>query len=1271
MFDRVLIANRGEIAVRIQRTLKRLGVESIAVYSDPDRDARHVLNADHAVALGGSSAAESYLNTEAVLAAARGLATDSAGQPLKIGIHPGYGFLSENAEFAEACEREGFVFIGPTPAQLRDFGLKHTARELAKSSQVPLLPGSDLLPDAAAALARADQIGYPVMLKSTAGGGGIGMRLCANAGELEPAFETVRDLGRRNFADDGIYIEKFVERARHVEVQIFGDGQGRVIALGERDCSVQRRNQKVIEETPAPALPDELRTALRTAAMSLGRSVQYRSAGTVEFVYDPGGAYFLEVNTRLQVEHGVTENVYGVDLVEWMIRLAAGESEFLNAPNIAKIQALAESDGPATPPDPARAYSVQARIYAEDPVKNFQPGAGLLNHVEFPEGEDLRIDTYIESGSVVSPHYAPLLAKLMVTGPDRESVRKRLAEALSQPKIYGIETNLEFLEAIVRGDALRDAQVYTRMLNDFAYASRSVDVLQGGPQTTVQDYPGRMGYWSVGVPPSGPMDALSFRLGNRLLGNADDAAGLEMTVSGATLTFQSAARVCLCGAAMTARLQSGSGDELLLKEVPFWTELHIPAGATLKIGALQEKAAGSGQRSYLLFAGGLDVAPYLGSRSTFTLGEFGGHAGRALATGDVLRLHADPAAKTGDAIAGVSVPAALRPDFGQTAAVWTIGALIGPHSAPDFFKREDVETILNTDYEVHYNSARTGVRLIGPRPEWARPDGGEAGLHPSNIHDNAYAFGTLDFTGDMPIILGPDGPSLGGFVCPLTIAEAELWKTGQLRPGDRVRFVIWSAEEADAAKAAQDHAVRQLRADAAAASAPAHSFAAHLNDSSRDPAIVWEIDAPAESDDRVVVRRAGERFVLIEFGPPVLDIRLRFRAHALMNDLQKLRSAGQLRGIVDLTPGIRSLQIQLDSRETTVAQLLPRLIEAANASGGEGQGSVPSRSVHLPLAWNDPSTQEATRKYMQSVWADAPWCPDNLEFIRRINGLPDIDAVQRTVFDASYLVLGLGDVYLGAPVATPLDPRHRLVTTKYNPARTWTPQNAVGIGGAYLCVYGMEGPGGYQFVGRTCQVWNTYRQTDEFGAGSPYLLRFFDELRFDPVSPAELLDFRADFLTGRASLKIEEHRFDLAAYQRFLSENAESIADFRTQQQRAFGLERERWKSLSPPDPEASAAAAAAAEESLGEDQSAVESPMHGNVWKLLVEPGSRIRAGDEVLVLEAMKMEVAVQADESGTVAEVLCAAGDGVRPGQRLLVLNTADDTDSDTESGAGAAS
>jgi urea carboxylase len=1200
-FERVLIANRGAIAGRILRTLRRLGISPVVVYSEADQHAPYVRAADQAFAIGPAPAIESYLRQDRILESA--LAAGAGA------IHPGYGFLSENAGFAEACEAAGIAFIGPTPSQMRDFGLKHTARALAEASGLPLLPGSGLLPDAAAALREAGRIGYPVMLKSTAGGGGIGMQQCADAEELQRAWGTVQRLAANNFRDAGLFLEKYVRRARHIEVQIFGDGRGEVIALGERDCSIQRRNQKVIEETPAPGLAPAIRELLFADAVRLGKAVNYRSAGTVEFVFDAetGRHYFLEVNTRLQVEHGVTEEVGGIDLVEWMIRVAAGDP-----PDLAAHR------------HEARGHAVQARVYAEDPARGFRPASGLLTRVQLPEG--VRVDGWIETGTEVSGYYDPLLMKVIARGVDREQAIARLDHALEQTRIDGIETNLAWLRSVLVHPDFVAGRPWTRLLESHAPLLPGIEVLEPGTLSTVQDWPGRSGYWDVGVPPSGPMDALAFRLCNRIVGNAEGTAGIEMTATGISLAFNTPARIALGGARMEGTLDG--------EPVSWWTPLTVRAGSQLRLGAI----SGPGQRSYLAIAGGLDVPEYLGSRATFTLGRFGGHGGRALRAGDVLRPGAPGAPGESSGPAGFALPPGLQPVLTSR---WTIGVIDGPHGAPDFFTAGDIEAFYSADWEVHYNSSRTGVRLIGPKPQWSRLDGGEAGLHPSNIHDNAYAIGSIDYTGDMPVILGPDGPSLGGFVCPATVAMAELWKLGQLRPGDRVRFVPLSPIAAREQLLAQDQMILALRPAAAARGHSPH----------RTEPVLARL-ATGVGDVPVCIRQAGEDNLLVEFGPLELDLGLRFRVQALMEALQR----ECIEGLVEMTPGIRSLQLHFDARRLSQRTMLERVERALDSMQDIESMQLPGRIVHLPLSWDDPATRLATERYMRSVRADAPWCPENIEFIRRINGLDSVEAVREIVYGASYLVMGLGDVYLGAPVATPMDPRHRLVTTKYNPARTWTPENAVGIGGAYLCVYGMEGPGGYQFVGRTLQMWNRYGQGGEFRDGKRWLLRFFDQIRFFPVSAGELLRIRADFPHGRYPLRIEETSLSLGEYRHFLADNAGSIDAFRTRQRAAFEAERLRWREAGFNEAPPAEAAPAAAVATIPPGCIAVRAPVSGSVWQLNVAAGQSVAAGEELLVMEAMKMEVSVKAGLSGIVEGIHCEPGRPASAGDALLSLRPA---------------
>jgi urea carboxylase len=1255
-FTKVLIANRGEIACRVIRTLDRLGVKSVAVYSEADGQSAHVSMADEAICIGPAAASESYLKGNLIIEAA-----------LKTGaqaIHPGYGFLSENPDFAQMCADAGIIFIGPTPAQMRAFGLKHTAREIAQQCGVPMSPGTGLLDTPEHALTEARRIGFPVMLKATAGGGGIGMRLCHGEHELTDAFAAVQRLGKNNFKHAGLYIEKYIQRARHIEVQIFGDGRGNVVALGERDCSAQRRNQKVIEETPAPGIGEDLRRQLFAAAVKLGQAVGYQSAGTVEFIFDAdtNQFYFLEVNTRLQVEHGVTELVTGLDLVEWMLRQAAGELDltgFVARP---------------------RGASIQVRLYAEDPAKNFQPSCGVLTAAEF--SSDARVDTWVARGTEVTSFYDPLIAKTIVHGETRDAAVAKLRAALDQTSIAGIESNLYYLRHILDQPTFNRGEVITQWLGSLKYTPQTIDVLKPGTMTTIQDYPGRIGYWAIGVPPSGPMDPLAFRLANAIVGNPPHAAGMEVTVTGPTLRFNIAATIALTGANMDAKLDG--------KPISQWQAVTVPAGSMLEMKA----AKGGGTRAYLAVAGGFDVPEYLGSRSTFVLGKFGGHAGRALRGGDVLRVYSpSPSEGEGRGKGGSSNgirrdkchPASdphpnpfpwreRRPESLPTYPTqWEIAVLYGPHGAPDFFTQDDIDTLFSTAYKVHHHSDRTGVRLIGPHPKWARKDGGEAGLHPSNIHDNAYAIGTIDFTGNLPIILGPDGPSLGGFVCPATIVAADIWKMGQLRPGDTVRFHRVTQAEAARMEIEQENLIESAsgrlplpsgegggegrtshgsRLLERIAHTTPHPNPRPEGEGTGSP-ILHRIP-PSTTSVGVVYRQDGDKYLLVEYGPLVLDLNLRFRVHALMTYVE----ANQPPGIIDLTPGIRSLHIHFDSRVLPLAKLMDFLIAAEPKLPAIEDMEVPTRIVRLPLSWDDPACQLAIQKYMQVVRKDAPWCPSNIEFIRRINGLDSIEDVKRIVFEASYLTLGLGDVYLGAPVATPIDPRHRLVTTKYNPARTWTAENSVGIGGAYLCVYGMEGPGGYQFVGRTCQMWNTHRQTGDFTDGKPWLLRFFDQLRFYPVTAAELLRFRDEFLQGRVKLNITHETFSLRRYNAFLHENRESIAAFKTKQQAAFEAERHRWEvaglsNFNTETAESNGGAAGGGDAQLPAGGQPVFAEVPGNVWKIEVKPGQRVAAGDKLAILESMKTEIVVPSPTDGTVTDIFCAEGKLVTAGQLLFAM------------------
>jgi urea carboxylase len=654
---------------------------------------------------------------------------------------------------------------------------------------------------------------------------------------------------------------------------------------------------------------------------------------------------------------------------------------------------------------------------------------------------------------------------------------------------------------------------------------RLIEVLSPGVATTVQDLPGRAGLWGVGVPPSGAWDDLSFALANLAVGNAAGEAGLEAALRGPKLRFHAAALICVTGAA--------TGSTLDGTPVTVGMPTAVAAGQVLDLGAI----GGPGLRAYLAVCGGLMAPTVLGSRSTFLLGGFGGVAGRALRVGDMLPV----------ADAYPQAPVAVTPALPPLTDEWQIRVIPGPHGAPEYLTPAGAEAFFETEWRLDHRSDRTGVRLVGPAPEFARHDGGEAGLHPSNIHDSAYPMGAIMISGGTPVVVGPDGPSLGGFVVPAVVIRADRWKLAQCRPGDRVRLAPVTLEQAEQAwheRARQLAAVAQGRASSGSNSWRKAPF---LPGRWQRPELLLELPG---SDERPALsaRWAGDHHLLVEVGPARLDLAVRLRVHLLA---RALADAG-LTGVTESVEGVRSLLLATDPTRLP----LPTLAELVGALWTSlpdlTDVELPVREVTMPIAFDDPSVHEAMARYRDRVRPDAPWCPDNVEFIRRVNGLDERADVFDVVRAATYLVVGLGDVYLGAPVAVPLDPRHRLVTTKYDPPRTWTPANAVGIGGVYLCVYGMEGPGGYQLVGRTVPVWRDPLSIPD--GEPPWLLRQFDLLRFEPVSPQELLALRAGIASGAAALRIRPATLRLSDLT-----TDEDHSDFTGRRREAFAAERERW----------------------------------------------------------------------------------------------------------------
>ena len=443
MFRKILIANRGEIAIRIARACREMGIDSVAIHSEADRNAPHVRTADEAACVGPASSRESYLNVDAILDAARAAGADA--------VHPGYGFLSERAEFAQAVADAGLTFIGPSADAIAAMGEKTRARTLVAKHGVPVLPAVEHPPTDPAALGQAAaRIGFPLLVKAAAGGGGKGMRIVRDAAELARATEAASREALAAFGDGRVYLERYLERPRHIEVQVLADQHGHSIHLGERECSIQRRHQKIIEEAPSPAVSPELRARMAAAALAAAEAVGYTNAGTVEFLLGGGGEfYFLEMNTRLQVEHPVTEWVYGIDLVQAQIRVAAGELLGVRQEEVR-----------------ARGHALECRVYAEDPARGFLPSPGRIEWVAEPQGPGIRVDSGITSDYEVPPHYDPLLAKLSVWAMDREGARRRMVTALREYVIEGIVSNIPFMIRILQHPEFAAGRTHTHFIEE-------------------------------------------------------------------------------------------------------------------------------------------------------------------------------------------------------------------------------------------------------------------------------------------------------------------------------------------------------------------------------------------------------------------------------------------------------------------------------------------------------------------------------------------------------------------------------------------------------------------------------------------------------------------------------------------------------------------------------------------------------------------------------------------------------------------------------------
>ncbi|ESK90672.1 urea carboxylase [Moniliophthora roreri MCA 2997] len=1237
--QKLLVANRGEIAVRIIRTAHAFAIPTVAIYTPSDALAPHVSLSEEAVALPlkpGESEFNTYRNVHGILSICK-----RHGVTL---VHPGYGFISEDPEAGALFEEAGITWLGPTAEVIRMMGVKHEARAIAQKSDVPVVPGSEgILVDDENALHAAKKVGFPVILKATSGGGGMGMVICANEGEVKDKFRGTVERAKSLFGDGRVFAERYFPAARHIEIQIFGDGLGNVIHFGERECSVQRRHQKVIEETPSPFLSSHpgLREKMCGAAVRLGQTIKYSSAGTVEFIVDDndGSFFFLEMNTRIQVEHPVTEAVHpGLDLVKLMIELGVAKrqgSSFdisLSGLRARGLDAISTVDK----------HAIEVRVYSENPFQNFKPCPGVLQAVDLKEGKYdwLRVDSWISTGTTISPFFDPLIAKLIVIGKDRTEALTHLRQVLEEIQVHGPPNNVQYLLAVVDSNTYQLGQATTQFLDTFKFTPRSFTVVSGGLDSTIQDYPGRT--TGLGIPRSGPMDYVAFRVANILAGNPQATEGVEAIVIPDVeleLHFHVETVIAVTG----KRLSVFVNDE----QVDMWSRIIVPADGKLLLQALPTETGASGLRSYLAVRGGFPQIPeYLNSKST-SMG-LSGYQGRSLLPGDEIAL-ADCSPTPDERQTPCAFPKESIPVYPMH---WTIHVLPGPHGDSEYVTPAGIEKFYATKWKVAASSNRMGIRLDSPeRIAWARENGGEGGSHPSNILDNGYALGTLNINGDTPVILTNEGPDMGGYMCFCTIASADLWKTGQLNPGSTVQFKRLTWEQARSLHEILDSWLREAEAavkkggvaELESVPLPVHEEAWH------DPKL-RVISSP--NRPQVVFRQAGDSCILVEFGPMKLDFTIRARIHAFEEEVKRRK----IPGVVRFCPCVRSTMCHYEpSAVSSVNDLVDALVDAEATLGDDmADMTFPGRRITFPVVLDDSWSRDAIARYMKATRSKAVYLPSNIEYLANNNGLDSAQEALRKLVGSDWVAFGVG-FYLGCPFMVPVDPRCRLVGQKMNPSRTYTPRGAIGIAGVVAAIYPVESPGGYQLYGRTLPTWQTWGRGVDFAPDRPWLLRPFDQLRFEPISEKEYVEIEKDFDAGRYRFKMEDIMFSMKDYLEFIDSIRNEISAFKEAQAKAVA-EVEKKEQIFLKEWEAGKAKAsqtttgdASASTSVG--VSKVTSPLSASIWKIKATLGEEIQSASDVLcILEAMKTEIPITAGVKN-VGKRIEGFGQGVKEGRTVL--------------------
>jgi urea carboxylase len=789
----------------------------------------------------------------------------------------------------------------------------------------------------------------------------------------------------------------------------------------------------------------------------------------------------------------------------------------------------------------------------------------------------------------------------MVHADTRNDAIATMSELLTQSSICGPPTNLDFLATILDDQRFKAGETMTSFLQDFKYAPHAIDVISAGAYTLVQDLPGRPTV-GKGIPHSGPMDPMAFQIANLLVGNARGKEGLEITLSGPELRFIGPAIVALCGAPMETTLD---GNEFAM-----WTSVKVEAGQKLKIG----KTTGGGCRSYLAVHGGFpSVADYFRSKSTSPLVAIGGYQGRALAPGDLLQIAKD----LPDHFAPSTLTEALRLKYETN---WEISAMVGPHDE-SFFTPEFIETIYATKWKVSHNASRSGIRLVGPVPKWARKDGGEGGAHPSNLIEYGYPLGTLNWTGDDPCIFPVDCPNFGGFTSSTTVIKADWWKLGQLKAGNTLKYVRVGLQDAlkkrkrnDAFLDSIDQAIkaRTWSKDLEGIQQGLVNF--HECDIGK--AVIWDKPATATTP-RVRYRQGADDHLIIEYGNESFDLNHRCRVTALENNLNSSSTPGIIKSNIYNTVGCcTTLLLYYNGAALPRADLVAHLQAIESQLGDLRSTKVPTRMFKLPISFESRLQDEATQRYMTNQRPHAPYLPDNLAFVAKNNAFTP-QQLKDIYLTGQFMAVVVG-FFCGNTVSLPVDPRQRLSAPKMNPSRVFTPEGTVGWAGSCMSIYPVDSPGGYQMTGRTVPCWDYYSYKPGFST-RPWIFRDFDILTFYQVSEAELERLLGLFRAGKYEWDFDELEFDMREHNQLLESTKEEVEMIREKQGKAQDemneLEEEsleRWRKEKAENQVDESTV-----QKLLNDFNVVgvEAPVDANVWKVEVEEGAEVGETDVVSI--------------------------------------------------------